>query len=74
MKGTVWVTGASAGIGRAICAELASRGWSVGAGSRTPDRLRPLEEAAASGPGSIRAAELDVRDAASIDRWVKRLR
>lgn len=46
--GVAWVTGASSGVGRATCLELARRGWTVCATSR---RLPELEELAALASG-----------------------
>ena len=37
--GLAWVTGASSGIGRAVCLELARRGWRVAATARRADEL-----------------------------------
>ena len=40
--GIAWVTGASSGIGRAVCLELARRGWRVAATARRGDELERL--------------------------------
>jgi len=53
---TVWVTGASTGIGRELVLKLAARGSSVAASARSADKLAEL--AAAS--GNIRAKPVDV--------------
>jgi NAD(P)-dependent dehydrogenase (short-subunit alcohol dehydrogenase family) len=53
---TVFVTGASTGIGRATALELARRGWAVLAGLRRPAEL---------GPG-ITPVELDVTSPAQV--------
>jgi NADP-dependent 3-hydroxy acid dehydrogenase YdfG len=63
-RGTAVVTGASSGIGAATARRLALEGFEVVAAARRVDRL---EELAAQSPG-IRAFELDVTDAASVDR------
>lgn len=70
---TVWVTGASSGIGRAIAIEMADHGWTVGLGARRVERLEELI-AARSDAGNWAGAELDVGDAASVKRWVAALR
>ena len=57
--GAVWVTGASAGIGRAVALELADEGWTVWASARSADKLEAL---AAERPGKIRALPCDVSD------------
>jgi NADP-dependent 3-hydroxy acid dehydrogenase YdfG len=58
--GVAWVTGASAGIGRALALELASRGWTVHATARDAAALAAL---AAERPGLIVPAPGDVTDA-----------
>ena len=45
--GSVWITGASAGIGRAVALEMAKRGWQVFVTAR---RAEPLEALAAEHP------------------------
>ncbi|HDP88796.1 MAG TPA: SDR family NAD(P)-dependent oxidoreductase [Thioalkalivibrio sp.] len=54
-----WITGASAGIGRALCTQLATAGWQVAASARGEARLRTLADSV-SGLG---AYPLDVTDA-----------
>jgi NADP-dependent 3-hydroxy acid dehydrogenase YdfG len=68
-RGTAVVTGASSGIGAATARRLALEGFEVVAAARRVDRL---EELAAQSPG-IRAFELDVTDAASVDRLASAL-
>jgi NAD(P)-dependent dehydrogenase (short-subunit alcohol dehydrogenase family) len=64
--GIAWVTGASAGIGRAVAEELARRGWTVAISAR---RAAELEAMAAANPRFI-AAPCDISDAASVDAAV----
>ncbi len=56
----VWVTGASAGIGRAVVMELVRRGATVMASARNGPALKEL--VAACGEGSVAALPLDVTD------------
>jgi NADP-dependent 3-hydroxy acid dehydrogenase YdfG len=63
--GVAWVTGASGGIGRALCLALAARGWEVHATARSADKLDALA-AEAPGPGRIVPAPGDVTDAAAM--------
>jgi NADP-dependent 3-hydroxy acid dehydrogenase YdfG len=57
--GRAWVTGASAGIGRAVTLLLVDRGWTVHATARDPEALAAL---AAERPGKIIPAPGDVTD------------
>ena len=54
---TVIIVGASSGIGRALSAEYAKRGWRVGASARRLDRLESLKN---EYPSLIEIAEMDV--------------
>jgi NAD(P)-dependent dehydrogenase (short-subunit alcohol dehydrogenase family) len=60
---TALVTGAAAGIGRALCQELCRRGALVYAGDIQEEKLASLV-ASAEGPGSITAVALDVSQSA----------
>lgn len=66
MTGRVaWVTGASSGIGEALCLGLARRGWTVAASARRVERLAAL--AGAEGvAGRIHPVPLDVTDEAAV--------
>lgn len=61
--GTVLVTGATSGIGRACVDEFADAGWRVVATGRRAERL---DEVAAAHPGTVATAQLDVRDASAV--------
>ncbi|GGO79756.1 oxidoreductase [Marinobacterium nitratireducens] len=64
---TVWITGASRGIGAALALEFASRGCTVAISARSADDLQQLAEQAQSLglPGKLVPFALDVTDAAA---------
>jgi NADP-dependent 3-hydroxy acid dehydrogenase YdfG len=64
--GTAVITGASSGIGEAAAHRLAAAGFDVVLGARRLDRLEKVAESISP---SARALELDVTDAASVDRF-----
>lgn len=67
---TAVVTGASAGIGAAIALEMAGLGWKVAIGARRADRLaETAEKAREAGAAEVFVADLDVTDAASVERF-----
>jgi NAD(P)-dependent dehydrogenase (short-subunit alcohol dehydrogenase family) len=67
---TVWlITGASAGLGRALAETAAERGDRVVATSRHAGSLRELAD---RNPGSVVAEELDVRDAEQANEVARR--
>jgi NAD(P)-dependent dehydrogenase (short-subunit alcohol dehydrogenase family) len=68
---TIFITGASSGIGATCAVGLAERGYRVFAGVRKPADGERLERA---GGGNIGVAAIDVTDPASIDRAVATLR
>lgn len=60
---SIWIIGASTGIGRAVAEALASQGIKVAASARSVDKLKELEKAF---PGVVTAYPLDVTDEASL--------
>jgi NAD(P)-dependent dehydrogenase (short-subunit alcohol dehydrogenase family) len=65
--GVAWVTGASSGIGRATARELARRGFTVAASSRSSEALEALVDKARGEGGRIVGHPCDVTDAAAIE-------
>jgi len=63
------VTGASAGIGRAIAVGLGALGWTVAVGARRADRLAETAEAISAVGGRPLVHTLDVTDPASVDAF-----
>ncbi len=63
---TVWITGASTGIGRDIALQLAAAGVKVAASARSAEKL------AGMGPG-VTPFPLDVTDAKSVAETVERV-
>ncbi len=68
--GAAWVTGASAGIGRAITLKLADEGWRVYATARSGDKLAEL---VVERPGRIIAVPGDVTDPVAMKKIVDRI-
>jgi short-subunit dehydrogenase len=60
---TIWIVGASTGIGRAVALAFAAAGVRVAASARSADALATL---AAGGSGNIRAYPVDVTDASAM--------
>jgi dehydrogenase/reductase SDR family member 7B len=64
---TVWITGASSGIGEALARELAARGAKLVLSARRLDRLERLrDELDPRGDGAVHALALDQGDLASL--------
>ena len=70
--GVAWVTGASGGIGYALCVSLAKRGYIVAASARSEDKLRELASHSFKA-GRIVAIPLDVTDEGAVRATVKRI-
>jgi len=68
--GIAWVTGASSGIGRATARELARRGFTVAASSRSAEALQALGGEAKGEGGRIISHPCDVTDAAEVESTV----
>lgn len=71
--GTLWITGAGKGIGRAVAWEYAARGWTVAVSARTQGDLDALvqQAGAANLPGRIVAFNADVTDQDAIKQTFK---
>lgn len=64
---TVYITGASSGIGRALAEDLGDRGANVALVARSEDKLREVSGRIDSGRGSSLVCPLDVRDEAAVE-------
>lgn len=67
---TAFVTGASAGFGKAICRRLIAEGYRVIGGARRLEKLQLLEQELGE---NFIALELDVTDKASLERAVEQI-
>ena len=65
-KGIALVTGASRGIGRAVCVRLARDGFEIVAVARSQEDLDALRAEIESGGGACRTVALDLTDGAAI--------
>jgi hypothetical protein len=73
MVRSMFITGASAGIGAGLAAEFARRGWNLAIAARRVDRLESLaSELRAAGAGRVLPLSLDVTDFASIGAALQR--
>jgi serine 3-dehydrogenase len=68
MSGTVFITGATAGIGRAAALRFAAAGWKVVATGRRKDRLDALVEEL--GRERVHSVQLDMRDFGALEAAV----
>jgi short-subunit dehydrogenase len=64
------ITGASAGIGRALALAYARRGVTLGLVGRNPERLEHCAQACRAKGAHVLTASLDVRDATAIRNWL----
>lgn len=67
---TVFITGAAAGIGRAIALKFAAEGYQVGAYDVDESGLRSLQQQVDSAGGQVRIGSLDVRNH---EQWAQRV-
>ncbi|MEQ9606029.1 MAG: SDR family NAD(P)-dependent oxidoreductase [Kiloniellaceae bacterium] len=72
MSGTVWITGASSGLGAALAGRLARDGQTVAVSARSAGKLDALA-AQCAGPGSLHAVPLDIQDAEATCAAVARI-
>lgn len=70
--GAAWVTGASAGIGKAVVARMVQDGWTVYATARRTDRLEKMA-LEMSGPGRVIPVAGDVTDAGQMTQIVEKI-
>jgi len=68
--GAVWLTGASAGIGKAVTARLVEDGWTVYITARSEDKLTAMAEGSG---GKIIPAPGDVTDPEAMEKIVARI-
>ena len=68
-----WVTGAGAGIGRAVSLELVKRGWTVAASSRTESNLDSLVDEAKKLGGLVLPFALDITKPEQADKTVENI-
>ncbi len=69
---TVFVTGATAGFGKAIAIKFSQHGWDVIINGRREDRLRKLEEEIKANSGvKVLSLPFDVRDNNAVEAAVK---
>ena len=66
--GTVLITGASSGIGRATCLYLAQRGYTVIGTSRVASRLDGLREEARNSEVVVHGVEVDINSDSEVER------
>ena len=66
---TIWITGASSGIGKALAMEFFRRGASVILSARTRDKLQELKDSLdRTAPGRCHVVPFDVTDPSSVER------
>lgn len=72
-KETVWITGASSGIGRALALRMAREGYRVAASARREGELAKLAQEAASAGGEIVPYPLDTTKPEEVAEGVRRI-
>jgi len=72
LSGTVWITGASSGLGAALANRLARDGQTVALSARNAEKLEALAGKCA-GPGSLRPVPLDIQDSEAACAAVARI-
>jgi len=72
LSGTVWITGASSGLGAALANRLARDGQTVALSARNADKLDALARKCA-GPGRLSAVPLDIQDSEAACAAVARI-
>ena len=72
MPGSVLITGASTGIGRALAFEFSRRGFALGLCARRLELLEELEEEL-SGENQVAVAHLDVAELESVPEVLNKL-
>ena len=70
-KGTIWITGASSGIGRETAIQFLQNGYCVAASARRKELLISLEEFV--GEGKLLSMELDVTDSEKISKTAAKI-
>lgn len=71
---TIWVTGASSGLGAGLAREMSGRGHAVGLMARRVDRLEALRDDIVAKGGRVALAPCDVTDLASVEAAANALR
>ncbi len=69
--GSVLITGASSGLGRAVALESAAPGVTLHVSGRDAARLEAVAEACRARGAAVQARVLDVRDAAAMAAWIE---
>jgi NAD(P)-dependent dehydrogenase (short-subunit alcohol dehydrogenase family) len=68
------IVGANRGIGLGVVKEMLSRGWSVVATARHPDRAEALRGLAGARPGEVEILPLELADPDQLDALAKAMR
>ena len=69
-KKTIWITGGSTGIGKALAIKFANEGWNVAISARRENLLDEI----ADNHENISPFPLDVTDNQNVKRFLKKLR